>query len=440
MNTKVLLFNLPPLGGDLFPISLGYIAASLAKHNIDSVIAEIDSLTTLTDKSISRFVLKSKPAVVGLAVYQVNIHLAMQLAKLIKMCDPSIVVVLGGPQATFMPGRALTQMPDVDVIIRGEGEVVMPALINCLEKQGDITKVKGIVFRPGGEIYETASQPFVRNLDKLPSPYQTGVFRWSDHTGAAMLTSRGCTYNCNFCYTPRAFNRTIRVHSPHRVLADMNVCVKNGIRRFFFADPSFTFDKKRVRAIMRGILKKRWKIEIWCETRAELVDADLLNLMARAGVKYLAYGLESVDPMVNGAINKRIDLRQFGETIRSTQSAGIEAEVFTLYGLPKQTRQSSLETLSFLLDLGVKIIGNSAGQQLILFFGTDVLDNPRKYGIRLFKKRRPLYFSAGADFQTDWMTTRDIAFVARKYKSASAGKNSRGKGCISLLTERVQSY
>ena len=427
MNTKVLLFNLPPLGGDLFPISLGYIAASLAKHNIGSVIAEIDSLTTLTDKSISRFVLKSKPAVVGLAVYQVNIRLAMQLAKLIKMCDSSIVVVLGGPQATFMPGRALMQMPYVDVIIRGEGETVMPAFINCLEKQGDITKVKGIAFRLGGEIYETASQPFVRNLDKLPSPYQTGVFRWSDHTGAAMLASRGCTYNCNFCYTPKAFNRTIRVHSPHRVFADMNVCVKNGIRRFFFADPSFTVDKKWVRAIMRGIIKKRWKIEIWCETRAELVDADLLNLMARAGVKYLAYGLESVDSAVNRAINKRIDLRQFEETIRLTQSAGIEAEVFTLYGLPKQTRQSCLETLSFLQDLGVKIIGNSAGQQLFLFFGTDVFKHPRKYGIRLFKKRGPLYLSPGADFETDWMTKRDIAFVARKYKEAAVGIDACGE-------------
>jgi len=437
MNTKVLLFNLPPLGGDLFPISLGYIAASLAKHNIDSVIAEIDSLTTLTDKSISNFVFKFKPAVVGLAVYQVNIRLALQLAKLIKMCDPSIVVVFGGPQATFMPSEALAQMPDVDVIIRGEGEVVMPALINCLEKQEDITKVKGIVFWLKGKIHETASGPLVRNLDKLPSPYQTGVFRWSDHTGAAMLTSRGCTYNCSFCYTPRAFNRTIRVHSTQRVLADMNVCVKHGIRRFFFADPSFTFDKKRVRAIMRGIIKKHWKIEIWCETRAELVDAGLLNLMSKAGVKYLAYGLESVDPAVNRMINKRIDLRQFAETIRLTQSAGIEPEVFTLYGLPKQTRQSSLETLSFLQDLGVKIIGNSAGQQLILFFGTDVLDNPLKYGIRLFKKRRPLYFSAGANFQTDQMTSRDIAFVAGKYKSASAGKNSRGKGCISLLTGRA---
>ena len=436
MNTKVLLFNLPPLGGDLFPISLGYIAASLAEHNIDSVIAEIDSLTTLTDKSISRFVIKYKPAVVGLAAYQVNIRLAMQLAKLIKMCDSSIVVVLGGPQATFMPGRALTQMPDVDVIIRGEGEVVMPAFINCLEKQGDITKVKGIAFRGEDGIYETEAGPLVRNLDKFPSPYQTGVFRWSDHSGATMLMSRGCTYNCGFCYTPAAFSRTIRTHSTRRVLDDMNACVRNGIHRFFFADPSFTFDKKRVRVIMRGIIKKRWKVEIWCETRSDLVDAQLLSLMAKAGVKYIAYGLESVDQAVNRVINKRIDLRQFEETIRLTQSAGIEPEVFTLYGLPKQTRDSALRTLRFLQGLGVKISYNSAGQQLFLFFGTDVFNHPRKYGIRLLKKRGPLYLSPGADFETDWMTTRDIAFVARKYKSASAGKNSRGKGCISLLTGR----
>jgi anaerobic magnesium-protoporphyrin IX monomethyl ester cyclase len=433
MRTKVLLFNLPPLGGDLFPISLGYIAASLARDNIDSVIAEIDLLTDLTDKSITSFVLKYKPALVGLAVYQVNVRLAMQLAKLIKMCDPSIVVVLGGPQATFMPKEALMQMPNVDAIIRGEGEVVLPALINCLEKRADLTKVKGMAFRGADRLYETAPQPLVRNLDVFSSPYQSGVFRWSDHTGAAMLTSRGCTYNCNFCYTPRAFRRTIRTHSTSRVLADMSVCIKNGINRFFFADPSFTFDQRRVRKIMQGIIKKRWKIDIWCETRAELVDADLLDFMAKAGVKYIAYGLESVDPVVNKAINKRIDLARFEETVRLTQSKGIEVEVFTLYGLPKQTKESCLKTLDFLKRMSIKITANSAGQQLILFFGTDVLDHPRKYGIRLLNRHRPLYVSAGADFETDWMTKRDIAFVARKYKASHTGPNARGKSCISVV-------
>jgi hypothetical protein len=108
-----------------------------------------------------------------------------------------------------------------------------------------------------------------------------------------------------------------------------------------------------------------------------------------------------------------------------TQAVGIEPEVFTLYGLPKQTRESAVRTLRFLQDLGVKISCNSAGQQLFLFFGTDVLAHPRKYGIRMFKKRGPLYFSQGADFETDWMTTRDIAFVARKYKEAGIGTKKR---------------
>ena len=418
MRPNVLLFNLPPLGGDLFPISLGYIAASLASHAIDSVICEISSVTSLTDREIAQFILTYKPVVVGLAVYQVNVRMAVQLARLVKKCDPSIVVVIGGPQATFMPGEALLDMPAVDVIIRGEGETVLPDLVNCLTQQGDITDVRGIVFRGEDGIYETGARPLEKDLDAFPSPYQTGVFRWSDHSGAAMLTSRGCTYNCGFCYTPAAFHRRIRAHSVKRVLDDMNACIKNGIKRFFFADPSFTFDKKRVRAIMRGILRRRWKVEIWCETRSDLVDAPLLGLMAKAGVTYIAYGLESVDPVVNRALNKRVDLRQFAETIRMTQAAGIEPEVFTLYGLPKQTRESAVNTVRFLQGLNVKISYNSAGQQLFLFFGTDVLAHPRKYGIRLLKKRRPRYLSAGTDFETHWMTKKDISFIAKQYHKA----------------------
>jgi radical SAM superfamily enzyme YgiQ (UPF0313 family) len=170
---------------------------------------------------------------------------------------------------------------------------------------------------------------------------------------------------------------------------------------------------------MRGIIKNRWKIEIWCETRSDLVDVQLLRLMAKAGVKYIAYGLESVDPVVNKILNKRIDLHQFAEVIRMTQSVGIEPEVFTLYGLPKQTRASALQTLRFLQGLGVKISYNSAGQQLHLFFGTDVYNHPEKYGIRLRKKRIPAYVSPETNFETDCMTKRDIAFIAKKYEEAA---------------------
>ena len=121
-SPRVLLYTLPPSGGDFFPISLGYIAAALKQEGIDAVVAEVDQISQRTAQDVANFVIEYKPQVVGFSVYQVNIKLALQLARLVKMIDPGIVVVFGGPQAVFMPKEALRQMREVDVIMRGEGE------------------------------------------------------------------------------------------------------------------------------------------------------------------------------------------------------------------------------------------------------------------------------------------------------------------------------
>ncbi|MFA4889151.1 MAG: radical SAM protein [Candidatus Omnitrophota bacterium] len=432
MRPGVLLYTLPPSGGDFFPISLGYIAASLKAHDIEAVVAEVDQITKRTSKEVADFVITYKPLAVGFSVYQANIKLALQLARLVKMIDPGIVVVFGGPQACFMPKDALRQMRGVDVIVRGEAEIVWPALARCIITKTGFAGIKGVVFMRADTVIETMPAPLMGDLDSLPSPYAFNVFDLRQHEVAVMLASRGCCFNCAFCYTPRAFGRRIRAHSTGRVLADMSICVKARIRRFFFADPSFTFDKKRVASIMRGIIKRRWKVEIWCETRAGLVDRPLLTLMAKAGVRYIAYGLESVDRRVNKVLRKSIDLDQFEKIIKITHELGIEPEVFTLYGLPGQSKESSLKTLDFLKRLGIKIAGNSAGQQLHLFFGTDIADAPERYGIRLLKKRRPLYLSPGTDFVTEHMKRRDIGTVAKAYK-AMHPRNVRKGACVSLL-------
>ncbi|HNX81263.1 MAG TPA: radical SAM protein [Candidatus Omnitrophota bacterium] len=432
MKPRVLLYTLPPSGGDFFPVSLGYIAASLEAHNIDAVVAEVDEVTKRTGEEVANFIIEYKPHVVGFSVYQVNIKLALQLARIVKMIDPSIVVIFGGPQATCMPHDALRTMRQVDVIMRGEAELRLPALVRCIVDNTDASHIKGIVYMQGDVVFETSPASMVGDLDMLPSPYANNVFDFSQHEAAAMLTSRGCCYTCAFCYTPRAFGRRIRMHSPRRVLSDMSICVKAGVKRFFFADPSFTFDKKRVASIMRGIVKKGWKVEIWCETRSDLIDRTLMRLMAKAGVRYIAYGLESADLNVNRILRKPIDLAQFENVIRMTKEEGIEPEVFTLYGLPGQTPESCFKTLDFLKRLEIPVAWNSAGQQLHLFFGTDITDAPARYGIRLLKKRRPLYLSAGTDFVTEHMKRSDIARVRKAYEVMHPKHAGKGT-CISLL-------
>jgi radical SAM superfamily enzyme YgiQ (UPF0313 family) len=304
-------------------------------------------------------------------------------------------------------------------------------LIHTLACDGDVLRVPGIVFEHAGRIYETPMPPLVRSLDSLPSPYQSGIFDFSHHATATMLSSRGCTFNCAFCYTPSAFGRTIRAHSPERVMRDMAICVKNGLRRYFFADPSFTFNKRRVTRIMDAVIKRRWNIEMWVETRADLVDNALLRRMAAAGVTRIAFGLESSDPSVNRMCNKNMDLLGFANAVRQSQQLGITVEAFTLYGLPGQTYESAAATVEFLKSLGIEISGNSAGQKLNLFFGTDVQRQPAQYGLRVSRRRRPKYISAGIDFVSGAMSSAQVKDIARLY-ARQHPKKEHGE-CISLL-------
>jgi anaerobic magnesium-protoporphyrin IX monomethyl ester cyclase len=412
--TKIALYSLPPTGGDFFPISLGYIAASLHAQGFETAIIELDTVNRKTAKETVAFIQKYKPTIVGISVYQVNIELALDIANLIKKIAPQTVIVFGGPQITFMPKEALEDMPDVDILMRGEGEVVWPRLAHAIDKNQDMNDIDGITFIDNGVIVDNDKRELIDDLDDIPSPYKN-VFDLKAHSIALMLTSRGCTFNCAFCYTPRAYNRRIRAHSVKRVIDDIATCVKAKIKKFYFADPAFTFDKKRTAQIMEEIVKHGWKIDIWCETRDDLVDETLLKIMAKGGVKYIAYGLESADEKVNKILRKKIDLENFKRIIVATHAAGITPEVFTLYGLPGQDKESCLKTIKFLKSLNVNLVGNSAGQQLNLFFGTDINDNPAEYGITVDDNNYPLYFSPGIDYTTQYLKPSEIVKIARTY-------------------------
>jgi len=414
MTFRVLLFNLPPGQGSISPISLGYIAASLINQGLDTIIEDCAKSKSL--KQIIDLIERFHPQIVGLSAYQCNMREVLAMAALTKKINPKIVTVIGGPQTMFMPKEALLEMPSIDVICKGEGEVVLPALSECIKHKRGMETVKGIAFKKNNVVVETKQEKLKKNLDDFPSPYQKGVFNFSDYKVAAMLTSRGCCCNCSFCYTPRAFQRIVRYHSSQRILEDMNICIQNNIRRFFFCDPNFTFDKTRAREILDGIIKEGWDINIWCETRTDLVDKDILTRMAKVGGMEIAYGLETVDKNVLKVINKKLDLEQFKKIVKMTQDLGIKVEVFSVYALPKQTYKSACQTLEFLKNnLSLKILGNSRGQQLSLYFGTDIYDNPEKFGIRIINKQRPLFLSPATEFETEYMDKHHISLIEARH-------------------------
>ncbi len=422
---NVLLMEVNPYVPASLPISLGYLASVLGREGHRVKLLNIGESTELSVAGLQGLLTEFKPGLVGMAAYQRNMLLLKALCRLIKETEPRTRIILGGPQATFMPSEALKELPDVDFICRAEGEMVIREVASALESGCLEKPVMGTTTRLASDHWEDGEdvEP-PEDLDNYPSPFLAQVLDLEGLEEAILLTSRGCPYGCVFCYTPRACRRSIRYHSVERVLEEMTWLNGKGIRRFWMADPSFSFQRERTQEILEGILRRGIHASLWLETRADLVDKELLALMAKAGVRVVAYGLESASQRVLEMLGKSISLEVLGKAVKMSRSHGLDVELFSQYGLPGETQQDALVTLEFVRSL-VPIRGNTNAQQMRLYFGAVLTDDPESYGIRPLDHERPAYISVGARYETKWMSAEQIHQVRDLWQAASLDGGKR---------------
>lgn len=422
---NVLLMEVNPYVPPSLPISLGYLAAVLGREGHRVRILHIGESTQLSTRGFQNMLREFRPELVGMAAYQRNMLLLKGFCRLIKETNPSVRIILGGPQATFMPSDGLGELQDVDFICRGEGEVVIREVAKALESDRLEAPVRGTTTRLAPQYWaegEEAQAP--EDLDVYPSPFLDQVLDLEGLEEAILLTSRGCPYRCLFCYTPRAFGRRVRYHSVDRVLEEMSWLNRRGIRRFWLADPSFSFHRARTLELLEGVLRRGISASLWLETRADLVDKELLGLMAKAGVRLVAYGLESASERVLKLLGKDVSLETLRRAVNMTREKGMEVELFSQYGLPGETQKDALQTLEFVRSL-VPIRGNSNAQQMRLYFGAPFTENPGRYGIRPLDQIRPAYISVGARYETQWMSEEEIHGVRDLWQAASLDGGKR---------------
>ncbi|MEW6288351.1 MAG: radical SAM protein [Thermodesulfobacteriota bacterium] len=393
---------------DTIPISQAYALAALRKHGYSGTILGDYKDRPLPPKLFRDMLAAEKPDVLGFSVYDENINRVLVWASYAKRLRPEILVILGGPQITFMPGAALLQMKNVDILCRGEGEGVLPALGRALDKGRPLAEVPGICYLDQGKAVDTPPAEVVEDLDSLPSPYLEGIIDTAGKSRVILLTSRGCTSPCTFCYTTRASNKKVRFHSIGRVTAEIKHLQARGIRDFWFADPNFAFSRGRLVELLRSIITQCPAITFWCQTRYNLIDDELLELLKKAGAHTIAFGLESADHEVLTRINKGLNPEKLAGVIGKVQQAGINVELFTLFGLPGESFAHAQKTLDFVKANRVPVSGNSISQQLHLFFGIPILDDHEAHGIKPLAVTKPAYLSICRDFATDAMSEEEI--------------------------------
>ena len=234
------------------PISMGYILASMKKNGWDGVILDDLRDRPLSLANLEKWIRRLDPPVIGFTAYQSTLDRIRFFCRYIKSRHRRIYVVLGGPQAIVAPNDALKELEDVDALVRGEAELVMPEMARLLNAAEPLEHVNGITCRSKGRLVDTGAGPEpLDDLDLYPSPYLTGVLNLEGKNTAILLSSRGCSHTCRFCVTPRICKTKVRYHSIERVLSEMEFLSKMGVERFWFADPNFTQDRIRTEELLR---------------------------------------------------------------------------------------------------------------------------------------------------------------------------------------------
>jgi|GEM_PF-441230 len=395
-----LLINPAPVPN---PFSLAYVAAYSRAQGFEAEVLDFalapPSLAAFTRRLTSR-----PPCLIGISAYQSSMSQVVALARLCKQACRAPLII-GGPQVPGMPDKGLSALSDIDFLCRGEGEIVFAALLRALSSGGDITAVPGISYKTReGSVCTNPSPAVLPDLDSYPSPYLTEILRPEPGERAILFTSRGCPYQCTFCVTPFLSNRRMRYHSFERVLGEMAFLNSRGVRRFWLADPLFSANRARLVTLLQAIASHGIEAEIWCETRADLVDEELLGLMKRAGVVRLAFGLESSSPEVLENIKKQQEIDQFTKAVQDAKGLGIEVDLLHMYGLPGDTLSSVMHTFEYIRRSGFFFEGNTVGNAYRLYFGSEDSRDPAAHGFiipdEVLDPRYPPYLSAGSHVRT----------------------------------------
>jgi anaerobic magnesium-protoporphyrin IX monomethyl ester cyclase len=213
------------------PLSMGYIVAYLRSLGHEGVILDDLHDRPLSLQTLETWIQKLSPEVVGFSAYQANMERIRFFSFYIKSRHPNIRVLLGGPQAISMPSSALLELAQVDIICRGEGEIVASAIAECIEKNNSLSSVNAITFRDHNSIIDTVlGSDFPEELDQFPSPYLAGTVDLQGKDGPMISTARGCKYNCLFCVTPATSGRRVRCHSVKRTLDEMEYLADKGMK------------------------------------------------------------------------------------------------------------------------------------------------------------------------------------------------------------------
>lgn len=341
------------------PLGLAYLGTVSEERGDEVRILDME----VEDVPLSRVLGEERPDLVGITANTIQIKAAWRVAQEIK-AETALPIVLGGPHPTVLPEES-AQRPEVDIVVRGEGEATWVDLCQKWKEGASLEEVEGISYRQNGKVIHNPDRPVIADVDSLPFPAHH-LFKMERYTNLqptldtvegksfSILTSRGCPYRCTYC--SQILPRVWRMRSPENVVAEWRWLVNDlGAKEIGVLDDSFNIDRKRVLAICDLLISKGLTHVPWIMIngiRANLVDEELLSRMREAGCIRTAFGVESGNQRIlDTVIDKHLTLDEIKAAFKAAKSVGMETIGFFIIGLPGETEETIEDTIRFACEL-----------------------------------------------------------------------------------------
>lgn len=307
-------------------------------------------------KQVTDRIARQPRPIVGITGYTRERFYAYELIRNVRVAVPDAFIVVGGRHFGFLPQETLERMPEVDAVVRGEGEITFHEIVEAVRANRDMEGIAGVSWRKARQVVHNPDRCQEDDLDQFRSynPANLGEITPQELLGSTKLdihhsyfsvhATRGCPNKCVYCSLTAS---KVRYRSVDKILDEIEDKITlTGVRNVSFTDSSLTISKRFVTALCEGMLARGLNLRWRCYSRVN-IDIDILRLMRRAGLDSVEIGLETGSPKVLKSIRKNIRLDEVEAFCKRAHELGVKVWVFCMVSLPDETPEDAQMTIDF---------------------------------------------------------------------------------------------
>lgn len=337
-------------------------------------------------ESWSEKILQSNADIIGFSIWTTTRHLSLALARIIKQKDNNKLIVFGGPECSFSAQELIVD-DAVDIVVYGEGEETLREIIELYKRYGRIDFCAGTVIKNNGKIIDCGFRAEIENLDNLlfPDFSNFSLDKYYLSNTLPITFYRGCSRRCVFCNASVTW-RKFRSRTAENIYKEMIYQKKlyPNLTKFEVDDTALNLNLKMISELCDLIIDNGFKID-WGGSAIIHPDMDhaLLEKMAKAGCKSLAYGLESGSQDVIDSMRKNFKIEDAQRLIRDTHSAGMQVDLNIIIGFPNETEFNFKQTMEFIKNNREFIFFVSFPSECWIGNQTYLYTHPEEFDVRL---------------------------------------------------------